>query len=663
MRFHLSGEKKYIMTAYTKITFFLFLFLSAVLIGCDEDNEPIEPTNGLVAVAGSDYSVIVNESIQLDGSGSHDKNKKSFSYLWSIMSKPAGSVAEISNAQVVNPSFKANVSGDYVIQLQIMQGQRSAKDQLTIHVNSNNPSNAIVLSESILEDTSLADIFVDPSKVDYIVADDIEVRADLVIAPGVVIAFEQNKGLQVISGSLQAKGTATNPISFKGTQESSAYWKGLLFYTNSEFNALEYVTIKSGGSSAYDEIGESANIALAGTDYSGATLRIANSTIIASGGYGLYLQGSSSIGDFSGNTFTHNAQAAVYLPAPQLHRLDGTNQALDNGFNGAETGGMLQGPDLTWRKDLGGLYHVTSNVLINGGLNIEQGVGLVMDEEVSLIVSATGYLKATGTSHNKIVFTSTAVNKYWNGLAFISGSPNNILDNCIISNAGRNNIADADQKGNIVVGASAFVSVKNSVIKNGNGYGIVTKNLANLNGDVLTVNNFENLSQGTTYPAVVHPDKPSLTGTWVDQWTLNHGKSTIDESLYDRESGKWFGGAADPYSASNAGFGLTISADGKFIWTTVEYFPVSECPSHTADYMTGNTMVLPNNWVTFDINYWQSMFFSSCDSTINVDTGVTPEQVVLNYEINEMYNVFTGERFWELKFHRPDNSTHSLYRK
>jgi hypothetical protein len=127
---------------------------------------------------------------------------------------------------------------DYVIQLQIMQGQRSAKDQLTIHVNSSSPSNPIVLSESILEDTSLADIFVDPSRVDYIVANDIEVRADLVIAPGVVIAFEQNKGLQVISGSLQAKGTATNPISFKGTQESSAYWKGLLFYTNSEFNAL-----------------------------------------------------------------------------------------------------------------------------------------------------------------------------------------------------------------------------------------------------------------------------------------------------------------------------------------------------------------------------------------------------------------------------------------
>ena len=652
------------MRAYTKITFVLFILLSVVLTGCDEENEPIVPTNGLVAVAGSDNSVIVNESIELDGSGSHDKNSKSFTYLWSIKSKPAGSVADISNTQIVKPSFKANMAGDYVIELQIMQEQRSAKDELTIHVNSIGTPNAIVLDESILEDTSLADIFADPSKADYIVTSDIEVRAHLVIAPGVVMAFEQDKGMKVISGSLQAKGTASNQITFKGTQASAAYWKGLLFYSNSEFNALEYVTIKDGGSNAYDEIGERANIALAGNAFSGSALRITNSTITASGGYGLYLQGSSYIYDFVGNTFTFNGQAAVYVPAQQMHKLDGTNQAFNNGFNSAETGGVLQGSDLTWKKTFAGNYRVTSNILINGGLNIEGGVALVMDEGVSLTVAATGYLKATGTLNNKIVFTSAAVDKYWDGIAFNSMSPNNVLDNCIVSNAGRNNIADADQKGNIVVGASAFVSVKNSVIKNGYGYGIVTKNLANLNGDVLTVNDFDNLTQGKTFPvAVQSPDKPSLTGTWVDQWTFNHGKSAIDENLYDKESGEWFGGASDPYSAEDAGFGLTIGDDGKFIWTVVEYYTVFECPSHTADYMTGNTMVLPNNWLTFDLDYWRSMFFSSCDPTMNVDTGVTPEPVTLQYEINAMYNVLTGERYWELKFFRPDNSTYSFYRK
>lgn len=654
------------MRAYIKITSLLFLLFSVTLTGCDEDNDSVKPAvNGLIADAGSDHSVNVDESVQLDGSGSHDTNENSFSYLWSVKSKPVGSIVEMNNTQIVNPSFKANMPGDYVIELQITQGQWLAKDELTIHVEENVVAvNTVILSESILNDTNLTNIFDDPTKVDYIVAADIEVRADLVIEPGVVIAFEQGKGMQIVSGSLQAIGMATHPIIFKGTQTGAGYWKGLLFYSNSDVNALQHVAIKDGGSSAYTEIGVPANIALAGSEISGAALRLTNCTIATSGGYGLYLQGLSQINSFADNLFTHNAQAAAYIPAQQLHKLGGFSESLYNGFNGVETGGVVDGANLTWGKRLAGLYHVTSSIVINGSLSIEPGVTLLMDEDVSLIVSSTGDLHASGTPQDKILFSSMDVAKYWNGIAFHTTSLNSKFDNCIISNAGRSIIADADQKGSIVVGASAFVSVKNSVIKNGNGYGIVAKSLANLNGDVLTVNTFENLSQGNTYPAPPPPRvKPSLTGTWVDQWTLNHQKSTIDENLYDRETGKWFGGVADPHSAENAGYGLMISPDGKFIWTNVEYFGVFECPSYTADYMTGNTMVLPNNVVTLNLTYWRSMFFSSCDATLNLDTGVETSPVTLQYEINEMFNVWTGEFFWELKFFRPDNSTFSLYRK
>lgn len=646
------------MTPLTKIAFFLFVLLSFALISCDEENDPVI---GLVADAGSDFTLNVDETVQLDGSSSHADNNQFFSYLWSVRSKPAGSVATISNTKTAKPVFTADKAGNYVIELQVTQSSRVAKDELTIHVTGNSTTNPISLNGPIVNDTSLPDIFDDPMKVDYIVTNDIEVKADLVIAPGVVIAFEQDKGLRVISGSLQAKGTATELIVFKGTQTSAAFWKGLLFYSTS--NALEYVMISDGGSTAYSEIGKSANIALAGTEFSGAALHLSNSTIAASGGYGLYVQGSSSIDGLSGNNFTYNTLAAAYIPARQLHKLGGNNQTTYNGFNGAETGGNLENA-VTWQKDLGGVYHVTSNLLINGGLTIEQGVGLVMDEEVSIVVSASGYLKATGTATDKIMFGSMAVDKYWSGLAINSTSSNNILDNCIVANAGRITLDDAAQKGNIVIGASAFVSITNSVIKNSNGYGIVTKSIANLNGDVLTINNFENLSQGTIFPVPAPPvDKPSLTGAWVDEWTFSQGKNTIDQNLYDRESGQWFGGAADPYTAAGASFGLMVGADGKFIWTNVQVFPVGDCPSHTADYMTGSVAVLPNNWISLNIDYWRSMFASSCDPSTNLDTAVTPSTVELQYEINEMFNVFTGERYWELKFFRPDESTYSFYRK
>ncbi|HEX6226216.1 MAG TPA: hypothetical protein VFZ52_17475 [Chryseolinea sp.] len=650
------------MSTNLKIASLLLLLFLTALTGCDEDDEPIKPANGLVAKAGSDHSVLVNEDVQLDGSASHDKNGKPFSYLWTVKTKPAGSLPEISNTQISKPIFNADIAGDYIVQLQIIQGATSATDELTIHVQSN-LATPIVLNDAILEDITFEDIFADASKADYIVTNDIDVKADLEIEPGVVIAFEQDKGMQVINGSIQARGSETQPIVFKGTGTGAGFWKGIAIYTNSELNTFEYVTIQQGGSDSYGEIGVAANIALAGTDYSGAALRLSHSESTLSAGYGLYVQGSSSIAGFSNNTFAHNDKAAAYVPAQQVHNLDDASHTANNGFNGVETGGHIQGINATWRKTLMGDYHVTSSILISGGLAMNPGVTMLMDEGTSIVVSDNGYLRAEGTSGDKIVFTSYALNKYWNGLAFNSASSNNILDQSIISNAGLSKFADADQPGNIVVGAAGVVSVKNSLIKNGHGYGIVAKSLASVNSDVLTVNNFENLSQGKTYPVLTNPDRPALTGTWVDQWTFNHGRADIDESLYDRENGKWFGGATDPHGAENAGYGLKIGDDGRFVWTAVEYFSVGECPSYMADFMTGNVATLPNSVLTFDLDYWRSMFSSYCDPTQNVDTGVETSPVTLHFEINELFNVITGERYWELKFFRPDNSTFSFYRK
>ena len=79
--------------------------------------------------------------------------------------------------------------------------------------------------------------------------------------------------------------------------------------------------------------------------------------------------------------------------------------------------------------------------------------------------------------------------------------------------------------------------------------------------------------------------------------------------------------------------------------------------------MTGNVITLPNNVLTFDLDYWRSMFSSYCDPTQNIDTGVDTLPVTMQFEINELFNVITGERYWELKFFRPDNSTFSFYRR
>jgi PKD domain len=70
-----------------------------------------------VADAGGNQSVIVGDTIFLDGSGSYDNNFDPLSYSWSFVSIPSESLAELSDANVVNPSLIVDKPGAYVVSL------------------------------------------------------------------------------------------------------------------------------------------------------------------------------------------------------------------------------------------------------------------------------------------------------------------------------------------------------------------------------------------------------------------------------------------------------------------------------------------------------------------------------------------------------------------
>ncbi len=75
-----------------------------------------------VAVAGADQMVIVGELVKLDGSASKDPSGKPLTYQWDIVALPAGSHAVLNaldgnGSTAVNPSFIADVGGDFVIRL------------------------------------------------------------------------------------------------------------------------------------------------------------------------------------------------------------------------------------------------------------------------------------------------------------------------------------------------------------------------------------------------------------------------------------------------------------------------------------------------------------------------------------------------------------------
>ena len=95
-------------------------------------------TNDVAPVAnpGAAQTVTVGALVMLDGTGSTDSDGQPLSYSWSILTKPAGSVATLIGPTTPKPSFQADLPGNYVIQLIANDGfLNSAPATVTISTN------------------------------------------------------------------------------------------------------------------------------------------------------------------------------------------------------------------------------------------------------------------------------------------------------------------------------------------------------------------------------------------------------------------------------------------------------------------------------------------------------------------------------------------------
>ena len=75
-----------------------------------------------IANAGPDQTVTAGRTVALNGALSSDVDGHALTYAWTLLSRPAGSVAALSNASVVNPTFVADKVGTYVVQLIVNDG-------------------------------------------------------------------------------------------------------------------------------------------------------------------------------------------------------------------------------------------------------------------------------------------------------------------------------------------------------------------------------------------------------------------------------------------------------------------------------------------------------------------------------------------------------------
>lgn len=88
-----------------------------------------------------DRTVSFGAIVSLDGSGSSDADGNALTYAWTLSTRPAGSVASLSNPSLVNPSFTPDRIGSYVVQLVVNDGSvNSAAAAATITVIAGTPA-------------------------------------------------------------------------------------------------------------------------------------------------------------------------------------------------------------------------------------------------------------------------------------------------------------------------------------------------------------------------------------------------------------------------------------------------------------------------------------------------------------------------------------------
>ena len=76
-----------------------------------------------LANAGRIQNILVTATVTLNGSNSSDANGDALTYSWTLINKPGGSAAVLSNATSAMPTFTADVAGEYVASLVVNDGK------------------------------------------------------------------------------------------------------------------------------------------------------------------------------------------------------------------------------------------------------------------------------------------------------------------------------------------------------------------------------------------------------------------------------------------------------------------------------------------------------------------------------------------------------------
>ncbi|MDX2003039.1 MAG: hypothetical protein SFW35_11440 [Chitinophagales bacterium] len=337
----------------------------------------------------------------------------------------------------------------------------------------NTNTQPIEISSDITTARTLTDVVDEPGACDYIVTTKVKVLAALTVEPGVIVCFEEDADLSVEDdGSLNAEGTGSMPITFKGEQATRGYWGGLYFKNDDVANYLHYCNISDAGGDDRTIPAKKGALIV----YEGGRLKLEHSNVTNSGGYGLLLVDETSNFENSGDNNFETCVTPVGAPLHCFKYFDAGSDFTGNDNNYID-GIVPIGPDVTGTNNWAALnvpYRLPSEISeVSGDIVIAAGTDIIADENAGLRIRTGGSLNANGTATDSITFKAQQATKgYWAGLRFESNDAQNILNYVVVAFGG-----DGDSgfqvpiiKSNIDV--TGTLTLSNSIIRDSDGFGI-----------------------------------------------------------------------------------------------------------------------------------------------------------------------------------------------
>jgi hypothetical protein len=316
-----------------------------------------------------------------------------------------------------------------------------------------------------------------PAAIDYIVPNGcvVDIKADLEIEAGTVIAMSENSGLGVYdNGSIKAVGTAASPIIIKGLDPVSGYWRGIHIETNTLNNQFDHVQISGAGSNYVYCCNAVASLFLK----SSGKVSLKNTTISNGDGFGISASGETSLREYENITITSHVDYPLSLHIERVSELDG--DASDYTGNTRDFA-LVYGSDVDepttfsalnvpYRMENGQVFDLKESTTIGAG------VEMVFGEGSGLGVYGDGTLTVSGTAAAPVIMRGAeAIRGYWRGIHIETSSINNKIDHAQISDAGSNYVYCCNPIATVFL-KDGKTSITNSEISNGGSYGITSGN-------------------------------------------------------------------------------------------------------------------------------------------------------------------------------------------